>query len=131
MAKRLDKQEFHNMISSTMQLSYGISNVQENKQFNPRKRWPKNDTNVEDDPYETPTLAYNREMDQLMEEENVPEPYDEEESEGPKTTHLGNTMTYLNEKIEKPMTPRLKMDEEEKEMATPRLEMGLNDVNNT
>jgi len=30
------------------------------------KKWPKNDINAEDDPYKTPTLAYNREMDQLM-----------------------------------------------------------------
>jgi hypothetical protein len=30
------------------------------------KRWPRNNTNAEDDPYETPTLAYNREMDQLV-----------------------------------------------------------------
>jgi hypothetical protein len=27
------------------------------------KKWPRNDWDVKDDPYETPKLAYNREMD--------------------------------------------------------------------
>jgi hypothetical protein len=27
------------------------------------KKWPKNKSNVKDDPYETPTLAYNKGMD--------------------------------------------------------------------
>jgi hypothetical protein len=31
-----------------------------------KKRWPKNNTDAKDDPYQTPTLSYNREMDQLM-----------------------------------------------------------------
>jgi hypothetical protein len=30
-----------------------------------KKKWPKNDLNVEDDPYETLILAYNKEMNQL------------------------------------------------------------------
>jgi hypothetical protein len=30
------------------------------------KGWPKNDTDAKGDPYKTPTLVYNREMDQLM-----------------------------------------------------------------
>ncbi len=30
------------------------------------KKWPRNNTNAKDDPYETPTLAYNREVDQLV-----------------------------------------------------------------
>ncbi len=66
------------------------------------KRWPRNDIDVKDDPYKTSTLAYNREMDHLMvantinievEEENIPRSDDEEESEGPKTRHLKDTMT--------------------------------------
>jgi len=30
------------------------------------KKWIRNDIDVKDDPYKTPTLAYNREMDQLV-----------------------------------------------------------------
>jgi hypothetical protein len=104
------------------------------------KRWPRHDTNAENDPYETPTLAYNREMDQLvvantvnneMEEENIPGLDDEEESEGPKTTLLGDTMTKLDEEEEKPTTLKLVMDEELEEPVTLRSKMGLNIVNNT
>jgi len=31
-----------------------------------KKRWPRNDTDEEDDPHKTSALAYNREMDQLV-----------------------------------------------------------------
>jgi len=31
------------------------------------KKWPKNNSNVEEYPYEAPVLLYNREMDQLVE----------------------------------------------------------------
>jgi hypothetical protein len=56
------------------------------------KRWPRDDTNAKDDPYETPTLAYNSVVDQLLvanivnikvEKENIPGPNDEEEIKGP------------------------------------------------
>jgi hypothetical protein len=62
------------------------------------KRWPRNDTNVENDPYETPTLAYNMEMGQLVvanaiNKDNILRLDDEEESERPKITHIGDTMT--------------------------------------
>jgi hypothetical protein len=30
------------------------------------KRWPRNDIDANDDPYQTHALAYNREMDQLV-----------------------------------------------------------------
>ncbi len=50
-----------------MWLSSRFSSVLENKGFSPRKKkWLRNDIDVKDDPYKTPTLAYNREMDQLM-----------------------------------------------------------------
>jgi hypothetical protein len=32
----------------------------------PKKKLPRNDTNVEDDPYKTLALVYNKEMDQLV-----------------------------------------------------------------
>jgi hypothetical protein len=47
-----------------------ISRVQctpKNKRFNLREKLAKKDTNVKDDPYETPIFTYNKEMDQLME----------------------------------------------------------------
>jgi hypothetical protein len=47
-------------------LPVGISRAQKNKRFNFRKKWPRSDLNVEDDPYETPIFTYNKEMDQLV-----------------------------------------------------------------
>jgi hypothetical protein len=126
MARKIDKQEFHNMISPVMRLSFGISNIQENKRFNPKKKMANKQYYAEVDPYETPTFAYNREMDQLVvtntfnrkvEEENITRPNDEEKSEGPKTTHPKDMTTNL--------------DEEEEKSATPWSEMGSNDVNIT
>jgi FtsZ-interacting cell division protein ZipA len=96
------------------------------------KKWPRNNTNVKDDPYETLALAYNREMDQLMvakainnkvEEENLIGPEDKEESEGPKTTHPINTTIDSNNEKEEPTTPRSIMDKEVEELVTPRLVM--------
>jgi hypothetical protein len=90
------------------------------------KKWPRNDINVEDDPYKTFALAYNREMDQLVvanivnnevEDENISGLDNEEENKGLETTHLGDTTIDSNEEKEKSMTPRL--------------EMGSNDANNT
>ncbi len=55
-----------------------------------KKRWPKNNTDAKDDPYETPTFAYDSEMDQLMvtntfnrkvEKDNITRSNDEEKSE--------------------------------------------------
>jgi hypothetical protein len=43
------------MNSLAMWISFGILGVQ-------GKQWPKNDT-AKDDPYETPTFVYNKEMD--------------------------------------------------------------------
>jgi hypothetical protein len=74
------------------------------------KRWPRNNTDVEDDPYETPTFAYNKEMDQLVvtntfnrkvEKENITRPNDEEKSEGPKTTHPRDMTTNSDKEEEK------------------------------
>jgi hypothetical protein len=61
------------------------------------KGWPRNDTNVEDDPYETLAFAYNREMDQLvvantieneMEKKNIPR-LDDEKKQRAKDNTLG------------------------------------------
>jgi hypothetical protein len=37
------------------------------------KNWPKNDFDEEDNAYEIPALAYNREMDWLMLANNIPD----------------------------------------------------------
>jgi hypothetical protein len=104
------------------------------------KRWPRNDTDVKDDPYETPTLVYNREMNQLVvaniinsevEKENILGLNDKEGSEGPETTHLRDTIIDSDEEKEESMTPRSKMDEEMEESTTPRSRMGSNNVNST
>jgi hypothetical protein len=51
------------MISSTMQPLVRIPSAQKNKRFNFRKKWPRNDSDAEDDPYETFVFAYSKEMD--------------------------------------------------------------------
>jgi hypothetical protein len=85
-------------------------------------------------------LTYNREMDQLVvanivnsevEEENIMGSDDEKESEGPKTTHLRDMIIESNKGREEPTTPTSTMDEEAKELMTPRSIMGSNNVNNT
>jgi hypothetical protein len=91
-----------------------------------KKRWPRNNIDAEDDPYETPTFVYDREMDQLMvtntfnrkvEKDNITRSNDEEKNERQKTTHPRDMMTNLDEKEEK--------------STTPWLEMGSNNVNIT
>ncbi len=105
-----------------------------------KKRWPRNDIDVKDDPYKTFTLVYNREMDQLMvanignnemKKKNIPRLDDKEESKGLEITYLGDTTTNLNKEKEKLLTPRLEMDKGEEKLTTPRSELSLKDVNNT
>jgi hypothetical protein len=45
------------------------------------KNWPKNDSNVKDDPYESPIFTYNKEMDQLMEVNIISNKVEEENYE--------------------------------------------------
>ncbi len=66
-----------------------------------------------------------------VEEEDILGLDDEEESEGPKTTHPRDTTINPLKEKEEFATPRSKMDEEEEEPLTLSLEMGSNDVNNT
>jgi hypothetical protein len=35
------------------------------------KKWPRNDSNAKDDPYEATILTYNREMNQLVEANTI------------------------------------------------------------
>jgi hypothetical protein len=81
-----------------------------------------------DDPYQAPTLAYNRDVDQLVvtntinsevEEEEILELDDEEESKVLETTYSKDTMMDWEE------------EKEGTEPTTPRLKMGSNDVNST
>jgi hypothetical protein len=54
------------VISSIVHLLIGIPSTQKGKQFNHnKKKWPKNDLDAKNDPYEVIVLTYNREMNQL------------------------------------------------------------------
>jgi len=53
------------MIPSIVRLPPRILGGQ--KEFNIKKKWPKNNSNIEEYPYEATVLAYNREMDQPVE----------------------------------------------------------------
>jgi hypothetical protein len=61
----INKKFKHNFINSVIPI--GIPRAQKNKWFNPFKKIsPRDDLNVEDDPYETPIFVNNKEMDQLV-----------------------------------------------------------------
>jgi hypothetical protein len=49
-----------------VRLPVGIPSAQK-KMINFFFKWPKIELNVKENPYEAPTFAYNREMDQLLE----------------------------------------------------------------
>ncbi len=69
------------------------------------KKQPRNESNEKDDPYETPTLAYNMEMDQLVEANTNTSQVEEEDS----TTCTNVKLTKLDDKEEsmmpKPQSP--------------------------
>jgi len=44
------------------------------------KKWPKDNSNVKDDPCESPIFAYKKEMDQLMEANIISSKVEEEDS---------------------------------------------------
>jgi len=54
------------MISPVMRFFWGFEMSMKINDLVLKKRWPRNNTDAKDDPYETPTFAYDREMDQLM-----------------------------------------------------------------
>jgi hypothetical protein len=66
------------MISSTMQLFARILNAIK-IYIILEKKWPKDNSNVKDDPYEAPIFAY-KEMDQLMEANIISSKVEEEDS---------------------------------------------------
>jgi hypothetical protein len=59
-----------------------------------KKKWPKNESNAKDDPYETLAFAYNKEMDQLVEANTITSKVEEEDS----TTCIDAKMTELDHK---------------------------------
>jgi hypothetical protein len=83
---------------------------------NLKKNWPRNDGDAKDDPYEALVLAYNREMDQLVE-----------------AITISNKVEEENMMFETPCLEDVVTDEEKEgmESMTPRTEMGYNDANNT
>ncbi len=44
------------------------------------KKWPRNESYVEDNPYEAPTFTYNNEMDQLVETNTITNEVEDEDS---------------------------------------------------
>ncbi len=90
--------------------------------------------NVKDDPYEAPILAYNREIDQLMEANTISSEVDEED---PTTCPNGEMMESNDEERNMVLkTPCLEntMTDSKKEgmkLITPKSKMGSNDVTNT
>ncbi len=59
-----------------------------------KKKWPKNESNIEDYPYETLAFAYNKEMDQLVEANTIASKVEEEDS----TTCVDAKMIELDHK---------------------------------
>ncbi len=98
------------------------------------KKWPRNESNVEDNPYEAPTLTYNKEMDKLVEANTITNDMEEEVS----IACADAGMTKSNDEEEsmmlEPQSPLKKMTNEEKESpkwATLRTKTSSNDVSNT
>jgi hypothetical protein len=98
-----------------------------------KKNWPKNDANAKDDPHEALVVAYNREMDQLMEANTISSEVEEEDCE----TCPNGGMTKSDDEeenivLETPCPKNIVMDEEEgMEPTTLRIKTGYNDASST
>ncbi len=71
MASTPNESKFQNEISLTMQLLVKIPTTQKKNDSIAEKKWPRNKSNVEDNPYQTLASAYSKEMDQLVEEDSI------------------------------------------------------------
>ncbi len=98
------------------------------------KKWPRNESYVEDNPYEAPTFTYNNEMDQLVETNTITNEVEDEDS----IACADARMTKLDDEEEsmmpEPWSLEKKMTIEEEEnpkLVTLKIEMGSNDVSNT
>jgi hypothetical protein len=98
------------------------------------KKWPINDLDVENDPYEALVLACSTEMDQLVEANTISNKVEEEAS----VVCPNGGMMELNDKKESvvPKTPcledaMLNAKEEGMELTTLRTKIRSNDVSNT
>jgi len=97
-----------------------------------KKKWPRNDSNVKDDPYEAILFAYNKKMDQLHEANTISNKVKEEDSK----TCLDGKMTKLDEEekntmLKTPCPKDVMTDEEEestKPTTTPRIKTGYNNA---
>ncbi len=72
------------------------------------KKWPWNKSNVEDNPYEAPTLTYNKEMDQLVEANIITNEVEEEEDS---TTCADVGMTESDDEEESTMPKPQSLEE--------------------
>jgi hypothetical protein len=66
MAESPHKQEFQNTIHQQYNYLLGFQASRKINNLGLEKRWPQNNTGAKDDPYKTPTLVHNWEMDQLV-----------------------------------------------------------------
>jgi hypothetical protein len=63
-----------------MRLPIGIPSAQKINDSIFKKKWPRNESNAKDDPYETLAFAYNKEMDQLVETNTTTSKVEDEDS---------------------------------------------------
>jgi hypothetical protein len=100
---------------------------------NLKKNWPKNDGDAKDDPYEALVLAYNKEMDKLVEAVTISNKVEKEDCE---TCPDGEMMELDDEEesmmFETPCPEDVVTDEEEEgmESMTPRTKTSYNNANN-
>jgi hypothetical protein len=82
-----------------------------------KNNWPKNSVDAEDDPHEAPVVAYNKEMDQLVEANTINSEVEEEDCE----TCPNGGMTKLNDEestVFKTLCPKDLVTYEEEEGPT-------------
>jgi hypothetical protein len=116
MANTPNKLKFQNAISVALWLLTWIPSRMLNKWINLQKNWPRNISNIKDDPYESLVFAYSIKMDQLVPISSITTSKLEEPNS---PTYLEGIMTNLND--EEKTTP----------LGTPRSTMGWNDMNPT
>jgi hypothetical protein len=77
-----------------MRLPIGIPSAPKKNDSIFKKKWPKNESNAEDDPYEILAFAYNKEMYQLVEANTITSKVEEEDP----ATCIDAEMTELDHK---------------------------------
>jgi len=98
-----------------------------------KRKWPRNEPDIKDDPYEAPVLACKMEMDQLTKANTISNETEEKDF----TTCPNGEMTKLDDKNKKMVletTQKLPSHMKKRgstELVTPIIEMGSNDASIT